>query len=247
VLNLLRSFGDAANPGSYAATLRRRRFEFFTRLVLGLDRPLRILDVGGTPGFWELAGFPEDEDIEITILNVSPAQTGRPPFTTVVGDARDMSAYSARAFDVVFSNSVIEHVGTLAQQRRMAEECLRVGARLFLQTPNRFFPIEPHSILPFMQFAPLWAQVYLTGHLAVGGYSKLRDKRKNMERMASVRLLRRSELIDLFPNATVFGEKVAGLTKSFVVCAGWGESALSGSATGLTALAVLHAPSRNHG
>ena len=245
-MSLLHKFGDATNSQSYAAALRRRRFEFLTRLISNLDRPLRILDVGGTPDFWEQMQFPENDQIELTILNVS-AQPSRRRFKTLVGDARDMRGFPRQTFDVVFSNSVIEHVGTLAQQRQMAEECLRVGARLFLQTPNRFFPIEPHFILPFMQFAPLSAQLWLTSHFSVGGYGKLTDRQKNLERIGSVRLLRRTEVIDLFPNATVYGEKLARLTKSFIVCVGWSDSDLNSGVIGLPTLIRLYSAGGNSG
>ena len=71
-----------------------------------------------------------------------------------VGDAVDMPGISDGAFDVVFSNSVIEHVETYENQRRMAAEIRRVGRRYFVQTPNRHFPLEPHFLVPGFQLLP---------------------------------------------------------------------------------------------
>ena len=58
------------------------------------------------------------------------------------------------AFDIVFSNAVIEHVGGRERQRRFVSEAIRVGRRVFLTTPNRRFPIEVHTRLPFVHWLP---------------------------------------------------------------------------------------------
>lgn len=220
-MSLLRNLADVGNPKSYAATLRRRRFELFKTLIGPLPKPLKIIDIGGTQLFWECMGFAEEVEAEITILNVFKTELASPKFKSVVGDARDMKEFSSDEFDVLFSNSVIEHVGNFDQQQLMAKECSRVAKRLFLQTPNRFFPIEPHFLLPFIQFAPMWLKVFLTSHFRVGWYARLKDKEKAYERMKSVRLLCRSDLRKLFPEAIIYNERVFGMTKSFIVCGGW--------------------------
>ena len=58
------------------------------------------------------------------------------------------------AFDVVFSNAVIEHVGDRERQRLLVSEALRVGRRVFVTTPNRRFPIEVHTRLPLVHWLP---------------------------------------------------------------------------------------------
>ena len=58
------------------------------------------------------------------------------------------------AFDVVYSNAVIEHVGGRERQRRFVREALRVGRRVFLTTPNRWFPVEVHTRLPLVHWLP---------------------------------------------------------------------------------------------
>ncbi|MGH7860878.1 MAG: methyltransferase domain-containing protein [Candidatus Dormibacteraceae bacterium] len=77
-----------------------------------------------------------------------------PPFQSVIGDARDLAQFQAQAFDVAFSNSVIEHVGGADDQRRMASEAMRVASHYFVQTPKHYFPIEPHFLVPGFQFMP---------------------------------------------------------------------------------------------
>jgi 2-polyprenyl-3-methyl-5-hydroxy-6-metoxy-1,4-benzoquinol methylase len=66
--------------------------------------------------------------------------------------ARSPSA--ARSFDIVFSNSVIEHVGDAESQQQFAHEIARVGRAYWVQTPNRRFPVEPHLLTPFLHFLP---------------------------------------------------------------------------------------------
>src|SRR5258705_6135544 len=123
--------------------MRRKRFAFFRSLLDTVDRPLRILDVGGEQQFWNMMGLDQLGDVSITLLNVGAQRVTAPPIESVVGDARDLSRYGASSFDVVFSNSVIEHLGPhFADQRRMADEIRRVCTRYFVQTPNRYIPIE---------------------------------------------------------------------------------------------------------
>jgi SAM-dependent methyltransferase len=76
-----------------------------------------------------------------------------PRIPYVQGDACALP-FADGAFDVVFSNAVIEHVGDRRRQRLFVEEALRVGRRVFLTTPNRWFPIEVHTRLPLVHWLP---------------------------------------------------------------------------------------------
>lgn len=205
---------------------RKKRFTLFESLASSLPRPLRILDVGGTEKFWEEVGFKGQEGIEILLLNVSMVEPHYPGFRSTVGDARKMDEFDDREFDVVFSNSVIEHVGDYERQREMAREVRRVGRRYFLQTPNRNFPIEPHFVFPFFQFLPLPAQTFLLFHLNLGWKRKrrIKDKERARQIATSIRLLTESELREFFPGATLYKEKLLGLTKSFIVYDGWSSA-----------------------
>ena len=108
-----------------------------------------------------------------------------PGITYVQGDACALP-FDDRAFDVVFSNAVIEHVGDRERQRQLVSEALRVGRRVFLTTPNRRFPIEVHTRLPLVHWLPdaLSHRVYR----AVG-----------KEHATEVRLLTRRSFAALFP------------------------------------------------
>jgi SAM-dependent methyltransferase len=181
-----------------AVSLRSRKRKL--RLFLEELRPTHettVLDVGadelafGEGGgcatlnfFEELYPWPE----RVTALGLHDGESFRaryPQIRYVQGDACALP-FSDGEFDVVFSNAVIEHVGGRDRQRRLVSEALRVGRRAFLTTPNRRFPIEVHTRLPFVHWLPDRAahRVYdLTGN----GFAKELD------------LLSRRSLESLFP------------------------------------------------
>lgn len=72
----------------------------------------------------------------------------------IVGDCRKM-IFKNNSYDVVHSNATIEHVGNRKNQIKFISECYRVSKKfVFIQTPNRFFPVEMHTFIPFIHFLP---------------------------------------------------------------------------------------------
>ncbi|HZO73295.1 MAG TPA: class I SAM-dependent methyltransferase [Ktedonobacteraceae bacterium] len=200
--------------------IRKKRFIFFSALIASLPRPCAILDVGGTQEFWEKMEFLCD-DVEVTLYNLFPIVTTYPGLNSKQGDARDMHEFGERAFDVVFSNSVIEHVGSYEQQRQMADEVRRVGKKYCVQTPNRYFPIEPHVLLPFFQFLPFGLQVFILSHFRSPWGWKITSRQEAVSYLRGIRLLTEKELKSLFPEAKIYKEKFLGMTKSLLVYYGW--------------------------
>jgi SAM-dependent methyltransferase len=62
--------------------------------------------------------------------------------------------FEDQSFDVVFSNAVLEHVGSREEQAALLRELLRVGKAFFVTTPNRWFPVEHHTGVPLLHFLP---------------------------------------------------------------------------------------------
>jgi len=217
---MLKRIADNRDQGSLAVQFRRRRFAFFQALLSHLERPVRILDVGGTETYWKMMELNTGDQVFISLLNLSQNEVSLPNVTSIAGDARAIKAKDA-SFDVVFSNSVIEHVGTYQDQIQMAKEVRRVGKRYFVQTPNKYFPLEPHFLFPLFQFLPINIRVLLLQNFRLGWFSKTPDKAKAREIVESIRLLDKREFISLFPNAELYEEKIFGITKSFVVYGGW--------------------------
>ncbi len=81
-----------------------------------------------------------------------------PSIRYVEGDACDLP-FADGEFDIVHSNAVIEHVGGRERQEAFVREAVRVGKRVFLTTPNRWFPVEVHTRLPFVHWLPETAAV----------------------------------------------------------------------------------------
>ena len=196
--------------------MRRRRVKWLTDLLIELPRPVTILDVGGTELFWKNAGLAGDPGHRITLLNRNIQKVSHSNLTAIAGDARSLASYGDRSFDVVFSNSVIEHVGTAADQRAMADEVRRVGKAFFVQTPNRYFPIEPHFLFPLFQFLPRTMRILLVSHFALGWYPRARDQAHAEALVDGIRLLSEAEVRVMFPGATIQKEKFLLLTKSLV-------------------------------
>jgi hypothetical protein len=219
---LWRATADNTAENSLATRARRRRFAFFESLLAPLPRPLTILDVGGRQEFWDRMGFAQP-GVTVVLLNLEDeAQTAtRPDFRSLAGDARDLKGLADGEYEVVFSNSVIEHLGDFEDQRRMAAEVVRVGRRYFVQTPNRNFPVEPHFVFPLFQFLPRGLRVFLLMHFALGHADRVSDAETAGRLVDSIRLLDRGSLQQLFPAATLYREHYLGLVKSIVAYGGW--------------------------
>jgi hypothetical protein len=220
--SIVRTLADNSRADSLASRMRRKRFEFFLSLLQSVEGPVEILDIGGTQQFWDIMLGSQPSGMRITLLNVAHQPVSSSAFISAVGDARKLDRIRDGAFDVVFSNSVIEHVGTYADQKRMADEVRRVGKRYFVQTPNRRFPIEPHFLFPYFQYLPVPARAWMLSSFNVGWYRRIPDKAAARREVESIQLLTRSRFAELFPDATIYEEKFLGLAKSFVAFAGWG-------------------------
>jgi hypothetical protein len=219
--SFIRSLADNSDSRSLATRMRRRRFELFLSLLQTLEGRVEILDIGGTQLFWDLMLGDDSHDIRVTLLNVDHQKVSSKRFISARGDARAMPEFSSASFDVVFSNSVIEHVGSYEDQRQMANEISRIGRRFFVQTPNKRFPLEPHFLFPWFQYLPLSARAWLVNRFDVGWYKRIPDVRAARAEVESIQLLTKKKFGNLFPGARIQEEKIAGLTKSFVAIGGW--------------------------
>ena len=189
------------------------QFLQLTKVQLGA---LRILDVGGTLQFWvnswPVGGW---EKISVTLLNISNQQiVGELPITSVEGDARDLHQFGSGEFDWCFSNSVIEHVGTLADQLRMASEVRRVARGYFIQTPSRYFPIEPHHHFPGWAQLPIWLRTVLHQRMDLGWIKAEPNYLSARIDVESIRLLSLREFRLLFPDAEIRYERIGPFLKS---------------------------------
>ncbi|MFT5443952.1 MAG: hypothetical protein ACI8W3_003003 [Myxococcota bacterium] len=220
-MGLLHDLRDPESKYSLSKVMRERRFAFFRDLIESLPKPVKILDVGGTQDFWETMNYVAPEIAQITIVNLQAPESRHANITTLDANACDMPMFGDDEFDVVFSNSVIEHVGDTPNQEAMAKEVQRVGKRYFVQTPNLYFPIEPHYMFPFFQFMPVGVKTWLLMNLNIAWGGKIKERDDAVATAGSVKLLSGSHFHSMFPGSQSYKERVLGLTKSFTAYGGW--------------------------
>ena len=205
-----------------AATLSRRfRCRRMSRLAetAGLTAETRVLDVGGTPDIWLLLPQPP----RIVFLNLPRTREevleGMPWAQRVYGDGRKLP-FADGAFDLVFSNSVIEHLGSRESQQEFALEVMRVGRGYWVQTPNRRFPVETHLLTPLVHLLPKRWQRWLVPRFTV--WELVRRPRPDQREfylrhyLEDIRLLTAADMMSLFPGANLVQERFLGLVKSLI-------------------------------
>lgn len=208
---------DNTDQHSLSTQFRRKRFDFFLSQIRLLPRPLHILDIGGTEAYWNMMQF-DEPGVHITLLNLKAepvSDTKR--FTSIAGNATRLDGFADQSVDLVYSNSVIEHLFTFEAQQKMADEIKRVGKSYFIQTPYRYFPIEPHWVFPFFHFMPRAVKIGLTRQFSLGHIPRVPDPTEAARQVDEVRLMTISELKKIFPGALLYKEFFMGMVKSIVM------------------------------
>jgi SAM-dependent methyltransferase len=210
-----------------SANCRVRRGRLFLER-LQLSATDKILDLGGGRGGHIAAILPHRRNV--TIADADPAMLKDAAeihgFATVCLDGSAKFPIADRQYDIVFCSSVIEHVtgpreiipsllasaqfaaSARAAQANFAAEVRRISKRYFVQTPYKYFPLEPHSFLPF--FVVLLPRRWQIGLLNFCGRHWIKQAQ------ADFRLLTIKEMRTLFPDAEIVFERYCGFVKSIV-------------------------------
>lgn len=203
------------SPTSLGAKARARRWRMVEKSFPEI-RDMRVLDLGGTVEAWQRAPVRPGE---VTVVNLfEPGESDDTWLRPVTGDACDAASVLADAgepsqFDMVFSNSLIEHVGGHAKRLELASQIHSLAALHWVQTPYRFFPVEPHWLFPGMQFLPL------TARITVAAKWPLAHTRPSSRAVAETdvlwtELLSSTEMRSYFPRSDIVPERFGGLIKS---------------------------------
>lgn len=182
---------------------------------------MTVLDLGGTPASWLQAPVKPGH---VTVVNLfAPADAPPPWMAVVVGDACALpDSVTGHRWDLVFSNSVIEHLGGHARCVEFAAAVRSLSSCHWVQTPYRYFPVEPHYLLPGFQFLPAAARRELARRWPM--HEGLRDDSDQLLRqILEIQLLSRTELAAYFPDSTIRFERVAGLPKALIAVRGAAE------------------------
>ncbi len=197
---------------------RRKRMAWFLD-QMRLSPHVRILDVGGRADFWNELKQPVRQ---LDIVNVEgdpgtlAATEDRPWMRVGYGNALALD-FKDKSYDLVFSNSVIEHVQTWENQVKFAKEADRVGKGLWVQTPAREFFIEPHYIAPFIHWIPIPLRRKLIRWCTIWGWIERPSQQRIDDTIAEIRLLSYKEFRTLFPDCEILRERFLGVfTKSYI-------------------------------
>jgi len=182
---------------------RESRFKHFCKLI-GVPARAKVIDLGGTEYNWNLV----ENDYHVTIVNLPGTNKhakDTKKYKFIFADATNLSdLFEDKSFDVVFSNSVIEHVGDDKNVERFAKEVKRLGKAYWIQTPSKKFPIEPHTGFPFYWYLPPSIRMKLLDR-----WEKKLPAWTNMIR--GTRLITEEHMRKLFPDADIYYENKLGI------------------------------------
>jgi len=183
------------------------------------DKDTRILDIGGYSGYWRQMGI----ESHVTLVNIHTLEQDQlkedSQFTFIEADGCDLP-FDDDSFDLVYSNSVIEHLFTEENQRKFASEIMRVGDAYWVQTPAKEFPVEPHVLTPFIHWFPKKIQLSLAKWFTVRSWilDQSRPTRQSIYDLTEeVCLLTKGGICKLFPHGKIRVEKFIGFRKSYVM------------------------------
>jgi SAM-dependent methyltransferase len=201
---------------AFARRFRPGRIKVLKAMLPQIANPnARILDLGGTARWWADVHAPSRH---ITIVNLDRRLENEvlaAGYEFVCADACKLP-FADGQFDLVVSNSVIEHVGDASRQALFAAEMRRCGRAVYMQTPSRWFPVEPHLITLGLHWLPVPMQRRLIRWLSVWGWVAKPSQAQVDEFIGSTRLLDGREVRQFFPDCELVNERLLGLTKSFV-------------------------------
>jgi hypothetical protein len=194
---------------------RRKRFAFFVQL-LSPRRDQQLLDVGGDPNFWMehpvMFGGIDTLNIYEADWKINPEYHLR----TFVGDGCALQ-FADESYDVAFSNSVIEHVGSWERQQAFAKEIRRVGKAIWVQTPAFECPIEPHYLAPFIHWLPKTVRRKIVRWVTPWGLLQKPSASQVDDMVDTTRLLTKREMQQLFPDCQIYTERLLGfIPKSYI-------------------------------
>jgi hypothetical protein len=202
---------------------------------------MRVLDIGGEIRGWVQAPVRPAALVMLNTAAVVDMEQDVPWATRVTGDGcAPPASLDGEKFDLVYCNSVIEHVGGHQRRVELADTIHRLAPHHWVQTPYRYFPIEAHSLAPGLQFLPPRMQVSVLRHWPLGSSRNVCGEwpqpaagraiypPENGQALAnlvpyyaasvafSVELLSRTEMKWLFPSSGIIAERVLGVPKSII-------------------------------
>ncbi|MEW6157499.1 MAG: methyltransferase domain-containing protein [Verrucomicrobiota bacterium] len=186
---------------------RRRRFDLFLKRLKPASSE-NLLDVGGSPGFWTNQPQPVRRIDTLNVYEIPWNQSQAPEhdIRTLVGDGCCLT-FADQSYDIGFSNSVIEHVGSWERQQQFAREIRRVAKKVWVQTPAYECFFEPHYMTPFVHYLPKSIQPRIVRWCTLWGWIERPSAAQILNMVETTRLLRKQEMMQLFPDCDILTER----------------------------------------
>lgn len=222
-MKLIHALQDNTDPNSLVSRFRRARSRRIVALIQDIHArqgKVDIIDLGGEANYWHL--FDRDLlsrcKVHITLVNPGGVDDvwDDTLFSVVDADATHLPQYGDNSFDLVHSNSVIEHVGDWVRMEAFAKECARLAPHYYVQTPNFWFPVEPHFSSLFFHWRSEQSRARALMRRAHGFSQQAPDVGAAMRDVQHARLLDKTQFRYLYGDATHHDEKVGPLTKSLI-------------------------------
>ncbi len=174
---------------------------------------MSVVDLGGTERSWDPCPVRPGR---LVLVN-TPSAKAIDRQNVVEGDACDPALLVGETFDLVYSNSVIEHVGGHWRRQRFADTVHRLADHHWIQTPYRYFPVEPHWVFPGFQFLSPSAKVYVMSHWPLGNYSDHdATPSEALAAVVAIELVSKAEMRHYFSGSDLLVERLYGLPKSLI-------------------------------
>lgn len=196
---------------------REKRIKLFLSTILP-QADEQLLDVGGVPESWTARPQPvaKIKCINVLQLEWNPDSFPQHQIELEVGDGCRLQEKD-QTYPIVFSNSVIEHVGDFQDQERFAKEVRRVGVKLWIQTPAYECPLEPHFMLPFVHWLPVPLRRFVVRWFSPWAWLEKSSPEKVRQSIKYTQLLKKSQMVSLFPDCQILTERMLGfIPKSYI-------------------------------
>jgi hypothetical protein len=208
---------------NFGPKMRKRRLGPLIGLIRECHQrkgSVSVIDIGGTHIFWKVMPpeVLEGCNVKVLIVNLPGVEVPRQEgcFTYEDSDGCDLGNYKDLQFDIAFSNSVVEHVGDWGRMKQFAGEARRVADNHFIQTPNFWFPVEPHCVTFVFHWLPFATRVWLLMHFDLGYWRGRRSVDAAVATAESAKLLNANMMRALFPDSRLVKERFFLLPKSLI-------------------------------
>ena len=200
---------------------RKKRSHFIKKIIseiFKLKGSVNIVDLGGTENFWNIIDteFLIEYKVKITLINLINYKIKNKKIFSQINQDFFKYDFVNNSFDLSFSNSVIEHLGDAKKIISFCNLHKNLSKYYYLQTPNKYFFIEPHFMFPFFNFMPKAFQLFILKNFNVGNFTK-KNIGYALKELNQIRLLSKKDLEKYFPKENIVSEKIFFLNKSYIV------------------------------